>query len=244
MTTDAQSYHTIAIISARSGSKGLPRKNLRLLAGKPLIAHTIAHALASQACDVVLVTTDDKEIANVAREYGAEVPFVRPGHLAGDLTPIEPVIQHALLTYESMYDCRFDIVVYLQTTDVFRKPEMIKTCVQGLVANPQLDSVFSAYVTHKRFWRSTDNGFERLATDIPYGPRQTNELLYREDTGIACATRAEFVRQARRIGNRVDIVPTSDFRTSIDIHTEFDLWLAERILVEWTGEKSSVPAEQ
>lgn len=227
---------TIAIIGARAGSKGLPRKNLLPLAGKPLVAHSIEHAKLSGACDVVLVSTEDEEIARVARAYGAEV-LMRPPELARDLVPAEPVIQHALLTYESEHGTKFDIVVYLQTTDVFRTPALIRECVERLAATPTLDSVFSAYETHKNFWRRASTGYVRVwRPDLSYGPRQTAELLYREDTGVACATRAELVRQGRRIGANVDLIITDDFRTSIDIHTPFDLWLAEKIMTEWKEE--------
>lgn len=212
----------IAIISARMRSKGLPGKNLRLIAGKPLVAHTIEHALSSGVCDVVLVTTEDERLAQAAWEYGAEVPFMRPPALAEDFIPIEPVIQHALLTYESRYQRKFDIVVYLQTTDIFRSKDVIRECVQRLIANPNLDSVFSAYETHKNLWRKTPKGFVQLS----------NEVLYREDTGIACATRAYVIREGKRLGEKVDIVATDDPCTSIDIHNEFDLWLADTLYGE------------
>lgn len=232
-TRDDASVNTIAIIGARRGSKGLPNKNLLPLAGKPLVAHTIEHARASGVCDVVLVTTEDEEIARVARSYGAEV-LMRPRELAEDLVPAEPVIQHALLTYESQHGVKFGIVVYLQTTDVFRSSALIRECVERLAANPSLDSVFSAYKTHKNFWRQMANGYVRVwKPDLRYGPRQTAELLYREDTGVACATRAELVRRGFRIGPKVEIIATDDFRTSIDIHTPFDFWLAERVMTEW-----------
>jgi len=226
-------------MGARGGSKGLPRKNVLSVGGKPLIAHTIAHAKASGVCDVVLVSTEDKEIADIARRYGAEV-VMRPPELAGDRVPAEPMVQHALAAYESEHTLTFDIVVYLQVTDLFRKPETIRECVERLAANPNLDSVFAAYETHKNFWRrSPDGGFVRVwRPELDYGPRQTAEHLYREDTGIACATRAPIVRSGRRIGPRVDIVVSEDFRTSIDIHTAFDLWLADKVLVEWKGEAS------
>ena len=86
----------IAIIPARGGSKGLPRKNIRLLAGKPLIAHAIEAARQSKRVQRVLVTTDNQEIADIARTYGAEVPFIRPAELAEDSTPPDPVLKHAL----------------------------------------------------------------------------------------------------------------------------------------------------
>lgn len=235
---DAKKPMVAAIIAARGGSKGLPRKNLHILVDKPLICHTIEHAKASGVCDVVIVTTEDEEIAEAARKYGAYI-IKRPAELAGDFVPAEPAIQHALITYESLNHCKIDIVVYLQTTDVFRQPQIIKECVQRLIAHPELDSVFSAYLTHKNFWRKTKEGYIRLTPDLSHGPpRQLREPIYREDTGIACATRAHFVREGRRIGDKIDIVPTDDFATSIDIHDAFSFWLAEKIKSEWSLEIS------
>ena len=159
---------TIAIIMARGGSKGLPRKNVKLLAGKPLIAHTIEHAKASGVCDDVIVTTEDDEIAKISEKYGAKVPFKRPLKLADNITPPEPVIKHALITYENLIKSKFDIVVYLQPTDVFRNPKMISDCVNKLKQNPKIDTVFSAYKTHKHFWGYDKNGkFRKIdSTDI------------------------------------------------------------------------------
>lgn len=225
----------MAVIPARGGSKGLPGKNLKLLAGKPLIAYSIEHAKASGACDVVLVSTEDDTIARVAREHGAAVPFMRPADLAQDATPAEPVVRHALDTYEALTGERIDIIVYLQPTDVFRTPDLIRECVVRLKANPDLDSVFAAYKTHKNYWRWMGDGYVRLAPDLAtYRARQERgQFLFREDAGLASASRAAVVRAGRRLGDRVDIVITTDFRTSIDIHTAFDFWLAERILTEW-----------
>jgi CMP-N,N'-diacetyllegionaminic acid synthase len=223
----------IAIIPARGGSKGLPKKNVRLLAGRPLIAHTIQHALDSGVCDAVLVSTEDEEIAEIARRFGAQVPFLRPADLAQDSTPTEPVLQHALVTYETHAGQTFDIAVFLQPTDIFRPDGVIRECVEKLAGDETLDSAFAAYKTHKNFWRRTPGGWTRLAADLAYGPRQGREPLYREDTGIACATRASFVRAGRRVGDRIELVPNDDPRTFIDIHDEFDMWLAEKVLTEW-----------
>ena len=223
----------LAIIPARGGSKGLPKKNLRLLAGRPLIAHTIQHALESGVCSTVLVSTEDQEIADISAEYGAVVPFLRPLELAEDVTPTEPVLQHALLTYEHQTNEQFEIVVFLQTTDVFRPAGVIRDCVERLATNDALDSVFAAYKTHKNFWRRTSAGWDRLAPELAYGPRQTREPLYREDTGIACATRSPIVRAGRRVGDAVELITNDDPKTAIDIHDEFDLWIAEKILTEW-----------
>lgn len=228
---------TVAIIGARGGSKGLPNKNLLPLAGKPLVAHTIGHALQSGVCEAVLLTTDSDEIADVGRSHGARV-VKRPAELAGDMVPAEPAIQHALGVYERELSVTCDIVVYLQTTDVFRKPEWIKQCVQRLANNPSLDSVFSAHRTHKNFWRHDESGWVRVwKPTISYEPRQKQDHLYREDTGVACASRASLIREGKRIGPNVDIIPNDEFATSIDIHTEFDLWLAEQVMTRWESER-------
>ncbi len=226
---------TMAVIPARGGSKGLPGKNLKPLAGKPLLAYSIEHAKASGACDVVLVSTEDDTIARVAREHGASVPFLRPADLAQDSTPAEPVVRHALETYEALTGEQIDIIVYLQPTDVFRSPELIRECVVRLKANPELDSVFAAYKTHKNYWRWMGDAYVRLAPDLAtYRARQERgQFLFREDAGLASASRAAVIRSGRRLGDRVDIVMTTDFKTSIDIHTAFDFWLAEKILTEW-----------
>ncbi len=225
--------NVVAIILARGGSKGLPGKNIRPLAGKPLIAYSIEAAKMSPLVDRVIVSTDNEEIKKVSVEYGAEVPFLRPSDLAQDDTPTEPVLKHAVEWLEENEGYRVDIVVFLQLTDVFRKKYMIDTVVSKLIENENLDSAFMAYKTHKNFWRKIDGKYSRLASDIAYGPRQKREHLYREDTGLACATRVKFIKEGRRIGDRVEIIPYDSAVNWIDIHNEFDLWLAEKIISEW-----------
>ncbi|HJN42778.1 MAG TPA: acylneuraminate cytidylyltransferase family protein [Vicinamibacterales bacterium] len=227
-----EQHNVVAIIPARGGSRGLPRKNIRLLAGKPLIAYSIEAAKASPMVDRTLVSTDDAEIAEVARQWGAEVPFLRPAELAQDHTPTEPVLQHAVEWLEQIDHYRVDIVVYLQPTDIFRKRTMIDEAVRRLLNDPELDTAFVAYSTHKNFWRKVEGRYVRLAPDIKPGPRQTREPVYREDTGLACASRGAVIKAGRRIGDRVAVIPTDDDLSSIDIHTEFDLWLAEQVLTE------------
>ena len=223
----------VAIIPARGGSKGLPRKNLRLLAGKPLIAWSIEAALRSPLIDRVIVSTEDEEIARVARMHGAEVPFTRPADLASDLAATEPVLQHAVAWLEREEGYVVDVVVFLQPTDVFRTRAMVDGVVRRLLDDPALDSCFAAYATHKNFWRRRAGALERLAPDITYGPRQRREHLFREDTGLALATRAAVVRGGRRLGERVDLLPVHDEVTAIDIHDDFTFWLAEQAISVW-----------
>ena len=110
---------------------------------------------------------------------------------------------------------------------------MIDGAIKRLLDDDALDSVFVAYPTHKNFWRRIDGEWVRLASDLAYGPRQTREPLYREDTGFACATRARVIRQGKRVGEKVDIIVNGDEASFIDIHDEFDFWLAERVLLDW-----------
>lgn len=122
----------IAIIPARGGSKGLPRKNIRTLAGKPLIAWTIEQARKSKYIDKVIVSTEDTEIAEISRKYEAEVPFLRPIELAKDDSPTIDAIMHALNWFEERGDC-FDLVVLLEATSPLRDVEDIDKCIETLI---------------------------------------------------------------------------------------------------------------
>ena len=237
MSADKQEEGVLSILLARGGSKGLPGKNIKLLSGKPLLAYSIEAAQKSGVCDDIIVSTDSEEIAAVAREYGAATPFVRPAQLAEDLTSTEASLQHALLEAERLRGKPYDIVVFMQPTDIFRSPTWVRQCVEMLQADPELESAFTAYEEAKNYWlRDENDGWLRVLPEMKkYMSRQApnRRLMYREDTGIACATRARLVRDAWRTGDKVAIVPIHDFRCSIDIHTEFDLWLAEKVLEKW-----------
>ena len=222
--------YVVAIIPARGGSKGLPGKNIRPLLGKPLIAYTIEAATRCPLVDRVVVSTEDPEIAQVATQWGADAPFLRPAELATDEATTESVLQHAVEWLDA-HGRPVDIVVFLQVTDLFRKRWMIEEAVQALLEDPQLESAFVAYPDHKNYWGQVNGGYVPVARR-GYGPRQSKTPLYREDTGLACATRAAIVRQGRRIGDRVHLLVNRDQTSSIDIHDEFDLWLAERVLAE------------
>lgn len=223
--------NVIAIIPARGGSKGLPGKNIKPVNGKPLIAYAIKAAKNCPLVSRVILSTDDEEIAKVGKEWGAEIPFMRPEELAGDDIRPEAVLKDVLEQLEKREDYKTDVVVYLQPTDLFRPKGIVGQVVQKLLDNPNLDSVFAAATTHKNFWRKKDGKFERLAADIPYGvSRWIREPLYREDTGIALATKAEFIKEERRIGDNVDVIINPLEFSFIDIHDPMDLWLAETVI--------------
>ncbi len=219
----------ICIICARGGSKGLPRKNLKILNGIPLVARPVMQAIESGVIGTILVSTDDEEIANIAKAYGASVPFLRPSELAQDLTTTEDTLKHALLKYEELVNKKFEVAVFLTPTDVFRDSHLVKKVVDMLRNNAELESVFSGHATHKNFWeKGVDGKWERLRPWMSnYSSRQVRQLVVREDTGLACASRAWLWREGRRIGDIVDIILNDDDFTSIDIHEEKDLLLAE-----------------
>jgi CMP-N-acetylneuraminic acid synthetase len=224
--------NVVAVIPARGGSKGLPRKNVRPLAGKPLIAHTIEAAKQCPLIHRVIVSTDDAEIAQVARQFGAEVPFIRPAELATDYASTESVLKHAVEWLEENEGYPVDIMVFLQPTDIFRKRTMIETVVQNLLADESVDSSFVVYPEHKNYWRKVGEEYQRI-DQRGHMSRQLKERIYREDTGLACATRGWIIKEGRRIGARVVPVMNEDAASFVDIHDEFDLWLAEKILTDW-----------
>jgi CMP-N,N'-diacetyllegionaminic acid synthase len=127
-TSDARHLHMLAVIPARGGSKSLPRKNVLPLAGVPLIVYTVRAALQSGQFADVVVSTDDAEIAAIAREAGASVPFMRPNELASDTASLWPVLRHAVTNWEEKHR-RADIVVLLQPTSPLRTEHDIKACI-------------------------------------------------------------------------------------------------------------------
>ncbi len=131
----------LALIPARGGSKGLPRKNIKSLGGYPLIGYSIAAALNAKLVNRTVVTTDDPEIGDLAKEYGAEVPFLRPAEFAQDDTRDLPVFQHALKWFSEQEDYYPDVVVQLRPTSPFRPPELIDEAIQILLNNTGATSV-------------------------------------------------------------------------------------------------------
>ena len=188
-----------------------------------------------------IVSTDCEKIKNISLNYGAEVPFIRPKEISQDMSTSEEGLKHAINWLEKNENYFSDIVVYLQTTDPFRKNGMIDLCVKKLIENPSLDSVFMGLIKHKNYWRKKNGRYERLAEGIESGlPRQIKEPLYREDTGIALATRAKIIKKGRRIGKNVEIIPYEQNVDFVDIHTEFDIWISEKLI----NDKEIYPNEE
>jgi CMP-N-acetylneuraminic acid synthetase len=226
-----KNFKTICIIPARGGSKGLKLKNLRKVGGKPLIYYPIKAAIKSGVCDEVFVTTDSLEIKKIAEKYGAKVPFLRKSKFSGDRVTTEATLQNALLEFEKFYNIKFDICVFLTCTNIFRKIEWITYAVNYLKKNKFKDSVFSVHNLYKHFWHHKNGKPSKILPWMKnYTSRQIAPKLYREDTGLACATRSKFWRKGKRIGKKVHFIVNEDSITGVDIHSEMDLFLADKIV--------------
>lgn len=220
---------TFALIPARGGSKGIPRKNIRMMAGKPLIAWTIEAARRARGVDAVVVSTEDAEIAEVARDWGAEVPFVRPTELAADETPgIDPVL-HAI----SMLS-QYDAVLLLQPTSPLRATADI----EGLLAlarqrgAPAIVSVCESE-DHPNWMYRIDGGgrLEPLLAEPVAARRQDLPPVYALNGAIYYA-RTEWLQQHRGfIGPETLGYPMPGER-SVDIDGPLDWRLAELLLAD------------
>ena len=145
----------LAVIPARGGSKRLPRKNIKELHGKPMIAWTIEAALRSEYLDDVVVSTDDREIAAISEKCGANVPFIRPAELAGDTARSVDVLLHAIAHFKNELATHFDYVVLLQPTSPLRTSKDIDGAIT-LLANRGADAVISVCeVVHPPHWSNT-----------------------------------------------------------------------------------------
>lgn len=198
----------LGITPARGGSKRIPRKNIKFLAGKPLIVWTIEAARQSGRLDRYVVSTEDAEIAQAARVHGAEI-LARPEALAGDTVATLPVLQHALRETEA------DILVVLQATSPVRDPGLIDRCIERFVKSGA-DSLATGFIC-----KSTEYGTHSLRRqEIP-------GFFY--DDGNLYVIRADLIRRGERYGKNIERM-LIDREQNIEIDDPFDFWLAEQIL--------------
>lgn len=226
---------TIVIIPARGGSKGLPNKNIALFQGHPLIAWPIQYAKNSSLVSEIIVSTDSEQIASEAIAYGAQVPFMRTEEVSSDLATTEATLKFSLEMAERELNKNFDLCCFLTCTDLFRVSNWIDQGIEYLSNNPDYESFFVANKTHKNYWEYDDEKgrFSRLADWMStYSSRQIRKPIYREDTGLTCISRSELWREQKRIGNFNKIIEDDRFETSIDIHSSFDLFLANTVF-DW-----------
>lgn len=233
----------LAVIPARGGSKGIPRKNIRLLGGKPLIAHSIEQAKAAKLVERVIVSTDDEEIAGVANQWGAETPFRRPRELAEDSTPDLPVYQHLLNWLEQREHALPKIVVVLRPTCPIRPFDLIDRAIRKL-NETSCDSVRTGYHVghvHPYWMLKLDSGDRAIPFLDGYSAethyqRQMLPPLYRHN-GVVDVLRSSVLLSAPKdrpnamYGRdmRLIVMPEHSF---VNIDTEFDFRLADFLFSE------------
>jgi CMP-N,N'-diacetyllegionaminic acid synthase len=200
----------LAIIPARAGSKGIPNKNIRPFRGRPLLVHSIEQALAARTVDRVLVSTDSPEYAEIARRHGADVPFLRPAEIAGDLSTDLEVFEHALGWLAAHEGYRPEICVHLRPTYPTRRAEDIDRAVRMLREHPDDDSVRSvapAPETPFKMWFLSDDGTLRpVVTDPAYPeaynrPRQELPRTFLQNAAVD-VVRARVVREQHSMTGR------------------------------------------
>ena len=245
----------IAIIPARGGSKGIPRKNIRPFAGYPLIAYSIAAALQAGTVTRVIVSTDDQEIAAVARRFGAETPFLRPAELAADRTMDLPVFQHALTWLAEHEGYHPDAVVHLHATTPVRPPGCVDSAVRLLLEHPDADCVRGVVEPGQnphKMWRIDKQTGHMLplltlpGITEPYNtPRQLLPPVYLQ-TGHVNVTRPPIILGGSMTG-RVILPYIIDAHFEVDLDTLADWergeWLVGKGGLVMVWPKNPFPAE-
>lgn len=227
----------LVLIPARGGSKSIPRKNIRTFANHPLVAYSIAAGLSAQTVTRVIVSTDDEEIANISRSYGAEAPFLRPVEYAQDDTPDLPVFQHALVWLDKHENYRPDIVVQLRPTSPFRRTWHIDKAVMRLLEHPEADAVRTVCVPFQnpfKMWRINPDGVMCPLLDIeipePYNlPRQSLPEVYWQTGYVDAAWADTILTKDSMTGDNILplIIGAEEW---IDIDSPDDWRRAERLL--------------
>lgn len=219
----------LAIIPARGGSKGIPRKNVLLLSGQPLISYAIQNAKSSGFQLDVAVSTDDQEITNVSNQFGAEV-IRRSKKLASDEVTLDPVIFDAVQQMENKTGKTYDYVITLQPTSPLLSAETLDSAIQKMLNDETIDTLISAVNDPHLSWTTKEvNG---VATVLPnYEARLNRQYLPKNfvETGAFVITKRHFVKPDTRFGNNISIyeVPANE---STDIDTKQDWWVAEKQL--------------
>ncbi len=224
----------LVVIPARGGSKGIPRKNIRLLGKKPLIAHTIEMVLQSKYVDELVVTTDDNEIKFIAEKFKSNT-IKRDGELAEDNVPLDPVIYDATIKQEKRTNEKYDIVITVQPTSPLLKTKTLDLAIETLIESEksenkkeQYDTILSVVDDRHLSWgyNEKENKYYPL-----YEKRVNRQYLPKayKETGSIFASKRKFITENSRLGNNIGLIEISK-QESIDIDNYEDWWVAEKIL--------------
>lgn len=220
----------VSLIPARGGSKGLPRKNIRSLCDKPLIAWSIEASLQSRLVEKTFVSTDDEEIADIAREYGAEV-IMRPAELALDSTPTEPVILDALAQIPNSKE--YDFLVLLQPTSPLRDAKDIDASIGYLYKHEGTGLISVTKIDNKilKALKKNEKGFLEgiVNNDYPFMRRQDLPSVYMPNGAIYIVKIADFLKTHRLLTDKT-VAFEMDAEKSFDIDTLEDLQECQKII--------------
>ena len=219
----------LAVIPARGGSKGIPRKNIKMFAGKPLMAWTIEAAHTSAFIDRTVVSTEDAEIADIARQWGAEV-IDRPIELAQDETLITPVLEHVINTLQDKEGYRPDFVVLLNPTSPLRGKDHLDVGIRPFIWSGN-DSSVSVTAGVVCLWEVRDG---KAWANYDYGnkPRRQDAPISYKENGAVYIVRTDFLmREHRFIGGKISLFGMPPYN-SLDIDTPLDFKIAEGVMLE------------
>lgn len=225
----------LATICCRGGSKGVPGKNIKELKGKPLIAYTIKSAKASIFIKDLIVSTDDKRIADIAKEYGASVPFMRPPDLAGDTTSKWPVFIHAVEEYEKLTGKTVDYLVDLDVTVPLKTAKDIDGAIQLALSNTDTDVVITGYQPERNpyfnMMEVKENGLAEIVkkTDRPIVRRQDAPLVYSLTPAAYVIKKSALYEYEHWSKAKCRIHPIPRER-AVDIDTEIDFKIVEFLM--------------
>lgn len=227
----------LAIVPARGGSRAIPGKNIRLLAGKPMIAYTLEAARGCPELDRVIVSTDSEEIAGVARAWHTDVPFMRPDDLAGDMVTDLPVFLHALGWLEEQQGYVPDIVVHLRPTAPLRRAEHISAGLQVLRESgaDSVRSVCPAGQHPHKMWQLSGRRLrpyidgDQAIPEAYNWPRQRLPAAYVQNGSVDVAWRRTLVEQGSMTGREIAAL-VMDPLESVNVDSEIDLLVAELLL--------------
>ena len=239
-----RNYEVLALIPARGGSKGIPRKNICNFSGYPLIAYSIAAGLQSNLVTRVIVSTDDDEIAATAKSLGAEVPFYRPENLAGDTTLDLPVFQHALNWLSKNENYNPDLIVQLRPTSPIRPKTLVDDAVTKMVENPQADSIRGVVQVGQnpyKMWKIDHNGQMQPLLNVPdvdepyNSPRQILPTTYWQ-TGLIDVIKPNTILNKSSMSGDIILPILSDRKFAIDIDSPIDWNRNEGMVIELISE--------
>jgi len=226
-----EGHSVLAIIPARGGSKGIPRKNIRMIAGKPLIAWTIEEAKKSKFIDCLITSTEDEEIASIAKSFGCDVPFLRPTELAKDDTPgIAPVI-HAIKTLPQHYN----YVMLLQPTSPLRTVADIDGCLQECVRTKAPSCVSVVQPDKKPHWmyhRHDDGKLHPLINESKYFVRRQDIPPVYALNGAVYVAKTEWISETKSFVSDQTVGFSMEKLSSLDIDDETDFKICDYLLKE------------